>query len=105
VPVIRLLRDTPEAHRKRTPDSQFVFEGDKGRPLNLDNLSRRVIHPAVGRLWRGWHGFRRGLATNLARLGVRDKVIQEILSRDQQDWDKFGTKNACKSLWAHSSVG
>lgn len=79
VPVIPLLRDTLVAHRKRMPTAQFVFEGEKGRPLNLDNLSRRVIHPAVGSLWRGWHGFRRGLATNLARLGVRDKVIQGIL--------------------------
>src|SRR5262249_35418938 len=79
VPVIPLLRDTLVAHRKRMPTGQFVFEGEKGRPLNLDNLSRRVIHPAVGSLWRGWHGFRRGLATNLARLGVHDKVIQEIL--------------------------
>jgi len=65
--------------RTRTPASYFLFEGEKGRPLNLNNLSRRVIHPAVGSLWRGWHGFRRALATNLARLGVRDKVIQEIL--------------------------
>jgi integrase len=30
-------------------------------------------------VWRGWHGFRRGLATNLNRLGVQDKTIQSIL--------------------------
>lgn len=29
--------------------------------------------------WRGWHAFRRGVATNLNRLGVPDKVIQRIL--------------------------
>jgi Phage integrase family len=29
--------------------------------------------------WRGWHAFRRGLATNLNRLGVDDSVIQRIL--------------------------
>ena len=29
--------------------------------------------------WRGWHSFRRGLATNLNRLGVDDSVIQRIL--------------------------
>ncbi|HVI10302.1 MAG TPA: tyrosine-type recombinase/integrase [Candidatus Binatia bacterium] len=28
---------------------------------------------------RGWHAFRRGLATNLNRLGVDDSVIQRIL--------------------------
>jgi integrase len=29
--------------------------------------------------WYGWHAFRRGLATNLHRLGVSDTVIQQIL--------------------------
>ena len=29
--------------------------------------------------WHGWHAFRRGLATNLHRLGVNDKTIQAIL--------------------------
>ena len=29
--------------------------------------------------WYGWHAFRRGLATNLNRLGVDDSVIQRIL--------------------------
>jgi len=29
--------------------------------------------------WHGWHAFRRGLATNLHRLGVSDKVMQQIL--------------------------
>jgi hypothetical protein len=29
--------------------------------------------------WQGWHAFRRGLATNLHKPGVFDKVIQQIL--------------------------
>jgi len=29
--------------------------------------------------WHGWHAFRRGLGTNLKRLGVDLKTIQEIL--------------------------
>ena len=29
--------------------------------------------------WHGWHGFRRGLASNLNRIGVDDSVIQRIL--------------------------
>jgi len=29
--------------------------------------------------WRGFHGFRRGLATNLHSLGVEDLTIQKIL--------------------------
>lgn len=33
----------------------------------------------AGLSWHGWHGFRRGLASNLNRLGVDDSVIQRIL--------------------------
>ena len=29
--------------------------------------------------WHGWHAFRRGLATNLYRIGVSDKTVQAIL--------------------------
>ena len=53
--------------------------GAADAPLNLDNLSRRVLSPALDGGWKGWHGFRRGLGTNLYRLGVPPKVIQEIL--------------------------
>jgi hypothetical protein len=34
-------------------------------PLHLDNLSRRVIRPAVRYLWHGWHAFRRGVLFDL----------------------------------------
>jgi hypothetical protein len=30
-------------------------------------------------IWHGWHAFRRGLASNLYRLGVSEKVVQAIL--------------------------
>ena len=51
-----------------------------GFALHLDNLSRRVIRPALGEgRWHGWHGFRRGLASNLCALGIAPKVIQSIL--------------------------
>jgi integrase len=29
--------------------------------------------------WEGWHGFRRGLATNLERIGVRETIAAMIL--------------------------
>jgi len=59
-----------------------ILRARNGQPLNLDNLARRVIGPAlaVNQIrWEGWHAFRRGLATNLHRLGVDDKTIQAIL--------------------------
>jgi integrase len=51
-------------------------------PINLDALARDVIAPGLAKVdvrWCGWHAFRRGLATNLFRLGVPDKTIQRIL--------------------------
>jgi integrase len=41
-----------------------------------------VIRPAVdttGLPWYGWHGFRRGIASNLFALGANEKVVQRIL--------------------------
>ena len=29
--------------------------------------------------WEGWHGFRRGLATNLERIGVRETITAMVL--------------------------
>jgi len=48
----------------------------------MARLARDVIRPVLikhGVPWRGWHAFRRGLATNLHHLGVSDKTIQAIL--------------------------
>src|SRR6266850_7030020 len=45
-------------------------------------MARKVIWPVLetaGVPWYGWHAFRRGLATNLHRLGVPAKVIQQVL--------------------------
>ena len=64
------------------PESGLVFPSRKGTPLNLNNLANRVIKPILvqaGYEWHGWHAYRRGLATNLHKLGVPDKTIQRIL--------------------------
>ena len=74
------------------------------KPLNMNNLLARVLLPALNRCvsclkpeaahkkadhqfkrdehipeWHGWHAARRGLGSNLYRLGVPDMVIQRIL--------------------------
>jgi integrase len=83
VPVIPELAKHLEAHRNGFPASGFIFTGAKmGRPLDLHNLANRTVRPALkkaGIEWCGWHGFRRGLSTNLKTLGVDDTVIQRIL--------------------------
>ena len=84
IPVIPQLKLFLDGHRIRSgnPDGGFVFRDPLGNPLNLDTLARKVIRPALEAEkipWYGWHAFRRGLATNLHRLRVSDKVIQQIL--------------------------
>ena len=107
IPVVRSLAEALEAHRLRAgilaQATLPIFQAGNGKPLNLDNIVRRVIapaiekcvkcgkaesaHPTEGHLfeldktlcWHGWHAFRRGLATNLHTLGVADKDIQAIL--------------------------
>ncbi len=79
VPVIAPLRRVLDEH-KRTSSGQWIFQGARnGFALNLDNLTKREIHPALGDLWRGWHAFRRGLATVLFDLGVDAEVAALIL--------------------------
>lgn len=107
VPVVPLLAEALAAHKLRAgklaQPTLPIFQGGTGEPLNLDNLSRRVIipsiekclkcgkpkseHPTEGHLfeldktlcWHGWHSFRRGLATNLHTLRIADREIQAIL--------------------------
>lgn len=93
VPVLPLLQRALEKHRARVKASGdgYIFAGERrGAPLNLANLARRVIIPALQKhhekypdfpeiRWKGWHAFRRGLASNLYELGVQPKVIQAIL--------------------------
>jgi integrase len=108
IPVVRQLADALDAHKLRAgklaQSGLPIFQAGNGKPLNMDNLARRVIAPSLsccvvchkeesehkpeghvfeqdktGPQWHGWHAFRRGLATNLHALGVDDKTIQTIL--------------------------
>jgi integrase len=106
VPVIRQLADRLEMHRLRSgnPQAGPIFANAVGKPLALSSAVNRVILPALNRCeicrksesdhrkadhaykrdgsipeWRGWHAARRGLGSNLYRLGVPDMVIQRIL--------------------------
>ena len=84
VPVIAPLAKYLTRHRATSgnPATGLIFRSKTGSPMDLAQLARFVIRPALkgtGIEWHGWHAFRRGLATNLYRLGVPDKTIQAIL--------------------------
>ena len=84
VPVIPQLASLLDTWRKRcgNPNTGTIFNNAAGRPVSLDSLHWRRMKPIFAKAgieWHGWHGFRRGLATNLNRLGVDDSVIQRIM--------------------------
>jgi integrase len=98
----RLRSGNPETGPAKTGP---IFANTAGNPLALTSVVNRVILPALNRCevcrasetdhkpkdghlykrdaaipeWHGWHAARRGLGSNLYRLGVPDIVIQRIL--------------------------
>lgn len=84
VPIIHALRLMLDQIRPPL-GSGWMFANSIGGALDLDNLADRVIKPVLeanSLKWKGWHAYRRGLATNLHELGVADKVIQAILRHE-----------------------
>ena len=84
MPIIQPLRFMLDQIRPRV-GTGWIFGNTIGGALDLDNLADRVIKPVLkanGLKWKGWHAYRRGLATNLHELGIPDKVIQAILRHE-----------------------
>jgi len=84
VPVISQLAKRLDVHRRNcgNPVTGPIFKNSAGHPLDLNACYQRDMKDVLRRAgiaWHGWHGFRRGLASNLNRLGVDDSVIQRIL--------------------------
>ena len=85
VPLLPSLAQVLGRHRERdgNPVAGPMFRTANGTPIDPNNLLRDQMLPAFRRagltFWHGWHGLRRGLASNLHRLGVQDLVIQRVL--------------------------
>jgi integrase len=84
VPVIRQLAEILNAYRSSIgdPSAGVMFHSGGGDPMDLDKLAQLVIRPVVelsGLEWYGWHGFRRGIASNLYELGADEKNVQRVL--------------------------
>lgn len=115
VPVISKLARILDEYRAsmHDPVAGVMFHNGNGERLDADKLAQRVIRPAVkaiGLPWYGWHGFRRGIASNLYELGANDKIVQRILRHakphvtreryikafEPQYWKRCG---GCKRPW------
>jgi integrase len=85
VPVIESLRMLLEEARTAdgNPSTGTILRGPSGKPMNLDNLSKRVVAPALAEAkmeWHGWYSLRLGIATTLAGL-TRDGMASKGLLR------------------------
>jgi integrase len=85
VPVIEALAEILNHSRELdgNPSSGPILRGPSGKPMNLDNLSKRVMTPLLrtaGMEWHGWYSLRRGVATCLAGL-TRDGMASKGLLR------------------------
>jgi integrase len=90
VPVIKPLKEVLDTYRAYlgNPLVGRVFLGFRAESICLDNIVRNYVRPALQRAgieWHGWHAFRRGLGTNLRRLGIREEVVQRILRHSRVD--------------------
>jgi integrase len=84
VPVIPKLAKILDEYRAsmHNPATGVMFHIGNGECLDMDKLAQRVIRPAIEAIrlpWYGWHGFRRGVASNLYELGANEKIVQRIL--------------------------
>lgn len=90
VPVITELKQLLDAYKATCsldsegnpmPDTP-MFPGVRQKYADLDKLALRVVRPTIesaGLSWYGWHGYRRGIASNLFALGCDDLTVQRVL--------------------------
>jgi hypothetical protein len=64
-----------------------------GAGVSIVNFVEKAYFPAIE--VGGWHANRFGLATNLHKLGVRDKVIQAILRMKMSAQRRGATPRRC----------
>ena len=135
VPVIPLLAERLELHRLRcgNPQSGPIFRNSAGHPLSIKNLTDREILPRLNVCqvcgksqglahaeqdhiflrdprrpeWRGWHSCRKGVGSNLYRLGVRSKVVQGVLrhANERTTLDYYVKTTSDDSLTAMTKLG
>ena len=126
--MIRQLAERLEMHRLHSHNSQSgpIFANSLGNPMSMNNLLGRVIRPVLNRCaccgkskgnriwnanheyqrderlprWHGWHAARRGLGSNLYRLGVPPMVIQRILRHSNVSTTaNYYIKAAADDVW------
>jgi integrase len=109
-----------------TGAKSYVYPNTHGRRVSINNLLSRVMLLVLNRCgtcrrpdgkphlkqkhdyvrdaslpeWHGWHACRRGLGSNLYRLGAPDKVIQLILRHANVATTLAYTSSRVARMWS-----
>jgi len=76
---------------KNCPMGGFIFAGRKGQPINLDNLARRVVRPALKEPkieWKSWYALRRFHGTEVRKESGSSDTASKALGNTKEVLDK-----------------
>lgn len=79
---------------KNCPMGGYIFAGRKGQPINLDNMARRVVRPALKEAkieWHGWYALRRFHGTQV-RMRADSETSAKALGNSKAVADKHYIK-------------
>ena len=76
------------------PMGGFIFAGRKGQPINLDNMAKRAVRPALKEAkieWKGWYALRRFHGTEV-RMHADSETSAKALGNSKAIADKHYIK-------------
>jgi integrase len=89
VAVIKTVEKVLAAHLAQNSGDGYIFHGDTGNPLVIENLVRRSVRPTLAAAnveWHGFHAFRRGIGSILEiDLGYTREAVKRILRHSVED--------------------
>ena len=80
---------------KNCPMGGYIFAGRKGQPINLDNMARRVVRPALKQAkieWHSWYALRRFHATAIRKESGSSDTASKALGNTREVLDKHYLK-------------
>jgi len=80
---------------KNCPMSGFIFAGRKGQPINLDNMAKRVVRPALKQAkiqWHKWYSVRRFHGTEVRKGSGSSDTASKALGNTKEVLDKHYLK-------------
>lgn len=85
IPIIQPVKGLLLLWRAKNPDGVWLFQSERGTPLDLGTLAVKVIKPALTKAkleWKGFHAGRRGLGTELRKITGNSTAGRDVLGHE-----------------------